>query len=104
MEEEYLVQLSLKDVAENGRNRLGKILDDEFNRIVREATLAERNGSNRGNKDLLGIRAQGGGDDGRREELRGWITVIKERLHHNDQDRTIKTSTKKSRVSAVRCR
>ncbi|NLW36301.1 MAG: hypothetical protein GXY80_12630 [Syntrophorhabdus aromaticivorans] len=59
LEEEYLVQLSLKDVAENGRNRLGKILDDEFNRIVREATLAERNRIQQGIKDLLGIRGTG---------------------------------------------
>ena len=59
LEEEFLVQLSLKDVAENGRNRLGKILDDEFNRIVREATLAERNRIQQGIKDLLGIRGTG---------------------------------------------
>lgn len=59
LEEEYLVQLSLKDVAENGRTRLGKILDDEFNRIVREATLAERNRIQQGIKDLLGIRGTG---------------------------------------------
>ena len=59
LEEEYLVQLSLKDVAENGRNRLGKILDDEFNRIVREATLAERNRIQQGIKDLLGIKGTG---------------------------------------------
>ncbi len=59
LEEELLVQLSLRDVAENGRNRLGKILDDEFNRIVREATLAERNRIQQGIKDLLGIRGTG---------------------------------------------
>ncbi|HOW55230.1 MAG TPA: hypothetical protein PLR60_11325 [Syntrophorhabdaceae bacterium] len=59
LEEEYLVQLSLKDVAENGRNRLGEILENEFNRIVREATLAERNRIQQGIKDLLGIRGTG---------------------------------------------
>ena len=59
LEEEFLVQLSLKDVAENGRNRLGKILEDEFSRIVREATLAERNRIQQGIKDLLGIRGTG---------------------------------------------
>ncbi|MDD4197700.1 MAG: hypothetical protein PHT96_15030 [Syntrophorhabdaceae bacterium] len=59
LEEEFLVQLSLIDVAENGRNRLGKILEDEFGRIVREATLAERNRIQQGIKDLLGIRGTG---------------------------------------------
>ena len=59
LEEEFIVQLSLKDVAENGRNRLGKILEDEFSRIVREATLAERNRIQQGIKDLLGIRGTG---------------------------------------------
>ena len=59
LEEEFLVQFSLKDVAENGRNRLGEILENEFNRIVREATLAERNRIQRGIKDLLGIRGTG---------------------------------------------
>lgn len=59
LEEEFLVQLSLKDVAENGRDRLGKILEDEFSRIVREATLAERNRIQQGIKDLLGIRGTG---------------------------------------------
>jgi len=59
LEEGFLVQLSLKDVAENGRNRLGEILENEFNRIVREATLAERNRIQQGIKDLLGIRGTG---------------------------------------------
>ena len=59
LEEEFLVQFSLKDVAENGRNRLGEILKNEFNRIVREATLAERNRIQQGIKDLLGIRGTG---------------------------------------------
>jgi len=59
LEEEFLVQLSLKGVAENGRNRLGEILENEFNRIVREATLAERNRIQQGIKDLLGIRGTG---------------------------------------------
>ncbi|MBP7526607.1 MAG: hypothetical protein KA801_01695 [Syntrophorhabdaceae bacterium] len=59
LEEEFLVQFSLKDVAENGRNRLGEILENEFNRIVREATLAERNRIQQGIKDLLGIRGTG---------------------------------------------
>ncbi|MBP7526712.1 MAG: hypothetical protein KA801_02225 [Syntrophorhabdaceae bacterium] len=59
LEEEFLVQFSLKDVAENGRNRLGETLENEFNRIVREATLAERNRIQQGIKDLLGIRGTG---------------------------------------------
>ncbi|HBL23687.1 MAG TPA: hypothetical protein DDZ40_06180 [Deltaproteobacteria bacterium] len=59
LEEEFLVQFSLKNVAENGRNRLGEILENEFNRIVREATLAERNRIQQGIKDLLGIRGTG---------------------------------------------
>ena len=53
LEEEFLVQFSLKDVAENGRNLLGEILENELNRIVREATLAERNRIQQGIKDLL---------------------------------------------------
>jgi len=59
LEEKFLVQLSLEDVVENGRSRLGKLLDDELSRIVREATLAERNRIQRGIKDLLGIKGAG---------------------------------------------
>jgi len=59
LEEEFLVQFSLKDVAENGRNRLGEILENEFNRIIREATLNERNRIQQGIKDLLGIKGAG---------------------------------------------
>ena len=59
LEEEFFVQLSLKDVAENDRNRLGKLLEGEFSRIVREATLAERNRIQQGIKELLGIRGTG---------------------------------------------
>ena len=59
LEEKFLVQLSLEDVVENGRSRLGKLLDDELSRIVREATLAERNRIQQGIRDLLGIRGTG---------------------------------------------
>ncbi|MDD3846981.1 MAG: hypothetical protein PHC90_11560 [Syntrophorhabdaceae bacterium] len=59
LEDDSLVQFSLQDVAENGRDRLGEILENEFNRIIREATLNERNRIQQGIKDLLGIKGTG---------------------------------------------
>lgn len=59
LEDDSLVQFSLQDVAENGRDRLGEILENEFNRIIREATLNERNRIQQGIKDLLGIKGAG---------------------------------------------
>lgn len=46
-------------VAEDGRNNLAKILENEFNKIIREATLSERDRIQHGIKGLLGIRGTG---------------------------------------------
>lgn len=47
------------DVADDGRNSLAEIIENEFNRIIREATLTERNRIQQGIKGLLGIRGTG---------------------------------------------
>jgi len=47
------------DVAEDARNSLAEIIENEFDRIIHEATIAERNRIQQGIKGLLGIRGTG---------------------------------------------
>ncbi len=53
------VRLPVGDVAEGARNSLGEIIENEFNRVIREATLRERNRIQQGIKGLLGIKGTG---------------------------------------------
>lgn len=53
------VRFPFGDVAEHTRTNLGEIIENEFNRIIREATLHERNRIQQGIKGFLGIRGTG---------------------------------------------
>ncbi|NLT21945.1 MAG: hypothetical protein GXX82_02745 [Syntrophorhabdus sp.] len=53
------LRLPFGDVPEGARDSLGETIEGEFNRVVREATLSERNRIQQGIKGLLGIRGTG---------------------------------------------
>ena len=59
LENDLTIQVPINDVAEAGRRRLGRLLEAEFNRIVRETASVERDRIQEGIKSLLGIKGTG---------------------------------------------
>lgn len=59
LENDIVVQIPVKDITETGRLRLGEALETEFNRIIRETAISEREKIQQGIKDLLGIKGTG---------------------------------------------
>ncbi len=59
LENDIFVQIPVKDITETGRLHLGEVLETEFNRIIRETAISEREKIQQGIKDLLGIKGTG---------------------------------------------
>ena len=59
LDNDSILRLSVKDVAEAGRERLGETLESEINRIIRETANHERDRIQEGIKYLLGIKGTG---------------------------------------------
>ena len=59
LENDLTIEVPVNDVAEAGRHRLGKLLEAEFNRIIRETANVERDRIQEGIKSLLGIKGTG---------------------------------------------
>ncbi|MDD4197570.1 MAG: hypothetical protein PHT96_14365 [Syntrophorhabdaceae bacterium] len=59
LENDFILRIPVKDVAESGWERLADILETEINRIIRETAISERESIQQGIKDLLGIKGSG---------------------------------------------
>ncbi len=59
LENDHILQFSVKHVDKTGQSRLGEVLEVEINRIIRESVQAERDRIQQGIKDLLGIKGTG---------------------------------------------
>lgn len=55
----FILRLSVKEVAEGGRKRLGETLETDINRIIQKTAISERESIQQGIKDLLGIKGTG---------------------------------------------
>lgn len=59
LENDVTVRIPVRDTTERGRHRLGKVLETEFNRIIRQTAIHERDRIQEGIKSLLGIKGTG---------------------------------------------
>ena len=59
LDNDFILRLSVKEVAEGGRKQLGETLETDINRIIRKTAIIERESIQQGIKKLLGIKGTG---------------------------------------------